>query len=129
MAKRNLTRLNVVRLAAGITLTAAGMTGFTLADADRAHADEVAYLVNVTMRPGYDFPDAPAALCYGYGVCDKVASGRAYTELIGDIMRDFRTGDEYQGAYLINQAVNELCPAHVWQLRRSAEGYRGGEAL
>ncbi len=27
------------------------------------------------------------------------------------------------GAYLINQAVNELCPAQIWQLRQSAAGY------
>ena len=35
----------------------------------------------------------------------------------------FSTSDEYQAAYLINQAVGELCPAQIWQLRQSAAGY------
>ena len=30
--------------------------------AGSAHADEVAYLVNVTVRPGYNFADANAAM-------------------------------------------------------------------
>ena len=34
--------------------------------------------------------------------------------------------DDYQAAYLINQAVNELCPALIWQLRNSAAHYTGG---
>ena len=39
------------------------------------------------------------------------------------VKADFNTADYYQGAYLINQAVNELCPAQIWQLRQSAAGY------
>ena len=40
------------------------------------------------------------------------------------------TVDYYQGAYLINQAVNELCPAQIWQLRQSAAGsHRHAERL
>ena len=43
---------------------------------------------------------------------------------VGDqVKADFNTADYYQGAYLINQAVNELCPAQIWQLRQSAGGY------
>lgn len=89
-----------------------------------ARADAVAYLVNVTVRPGYNFPNADAALTYGHGICNKVASGRGYTDLISDVKADFATSDEYQAVYLINQAVNELCPALIWQLRNSAVHYR-----
>ncbi|BBX96641.1 DUF732 domain-containing protein [Mycobacterium lacus] len=91
----------------------------TAAATPSARADEVAYLVNVTVRPGYNFASADAALSYGHGLCDKVTAGRTYARLIGDIKADFNTADEYQASYLLGQAVNELCPALIWQLRRS----------
>ena len=89
-----------------------------------ARADVVAYLVNVHVRPGYNFPNADAALGYGYGICDKVSAGSAYAQVMGEVKADFATSDEYQASYLINQAVNELCPAQIWQLRNSAAHYR-----
>ena len=82
------------------------------------HADTVAYLVNVTVRPGYNFPNADAALGYGNAVCDKVRSGEPYAQIVADVKSDFRTSDEYQASYLISQAVGELCPAQIWQLRQ-----------
>ena len=88
-----------------------------------AHADVVAYLVNVTVRPGYNFANADAALAYGHTICDKVAAGRGYPQIMGDVKSDFSTSDEFQASYLITQAVNELCPAQIWQLRQSAAGY------
>lgn len=94
--------------------------------APTAHADTVAYLVNVTVRPGYNFPNADAAIAYGRGVCDKVAQGAMYATLIADAKSEFDTADDSQAAYLVNQAVNELCPAQTWQLRNSAAHYRGG---
>jgi hypothetical protein len=94
--------------------------------APHANADAVAYLVNVTMRPGYGFASADDALSYGNGLCDKISAGRPYAALIGDIKTDFDTADEYQASYLLNQAVNELCPALIWQLRNSAANYRPG---
>ncbi|WAC94345.1 DUF732 domain-containing protein [Mycobacterium sp. Aquia_213] len=92
--------------------------------APRAHADTVAYLVNVTMRPGYHFANADAALSYGHGICDKVSQGHSYAQVMGDVKADFNTTDEYQASYLISQAVTELCPALIWQLRNSAAHYR-----
>lgn len=89
-----------------------------------ARADVTAYLVNVTMRPGYNFANADAALSYGHDLCDKVAQGRTYAQVMGDIKTDFNTADEYQASYLLSQAVNELCPALIWQLRQSAANYR-----
>jgi Protein of unknown function (DUF732) len=89
-----------------------------------ARADTVAYLVNVTVRPGYNFANAAAALDYGYGICDKVAAGRGYADLVGDVKADFNTSDEFHASYLISQAVGELCPALIWQLRNSAANYR-----
>jgi opacity protein-like surface antigen len=104
-------------------LAAIALAVIALAGAPSAHADQVAYLVNVTVRPGYDFPNPDAALAYGYGVCDRVGANVGYAQLVADVQRDFATADYYQGAYLINQAVNELCPAQIWRLRQSAAGY------
>jgi hypothetical protein len=105
-----------------LALTAAAVGALLAAPA--SHADDVAYLVNVTVRPGYNFANAGAALAYGHGVCDKVAQGRPYAQIVRDIWADFNTNDEYQASYLIVQSVNELCPALIWQLRNSAANYR-----
>lgn len=99
-----------------------------LAPAPAAQADAVAYLVNVTVRPGYNFANADAALAYGYSVCDRVGRNTSYTDTLTSVRDDFQTSDDYQAAYLVNQAVNELCPALIWQLRRSAVHYTGGPA-
>jgi hypothetical protein len=95
----------------------------SLASSPSAHADEFAYLVNVTMRPGYNFANAEAALAYGREICDRVAGGPSYVDSINAVKTDLATDDDYQAAYLINQAVNELCPALIWQLRQSAAHY------
>jgi len=89
-----------------------------------ARADTVPYLIDVTVRPGYNFANADAALAYGNQLCDKVSQGRSYADLIGDVKADFQTADEFQASYLIDKAVNELCPAQIWQLRQSAAHYR-----
>jgi hypothetical protein len=88
-----------------------------------ANADAVAYLVNVTVRPGYNFANADHALAYGHGVCDKIRAGRPYARIVGDIKADFRTSDDFQASYLIAQSAQELCPTQIWQLRNSAAGY------
>ncbi|HET7742794.1 MAG TPA: DUF732 domain-containing protein [Mycobacterium sp.] len=101
-----------------------GMLGVAaLPTAPRASADVVAYLVNVTVRPGYNFPNGDAAVGYGRGICDKVRGGRGYPDVMADVKRDFGTADDYQASYLINQAVGELCPTQIWQLRISAAHY------
>jgi hypothetical protein len=100
------------------------LVGAPLAVASPAVADDIAYLVNVTVRPGYGFRDAADALAYGHGVCDQIAAGRPYAQLISDVEVDRGTSDDYQAAYLINQSANELCPALIWQLRQSAAHYR-----
>ena len=109
----------------GVVMACAALAGAaTLTLAPCARADEVAYLVNVHVRPGYNFPNADAALGYGYGICEKVAGGRTYAQVMDEVKADFATSDEYQASYLISQAVNELCPAQIWQLRNSAANYR-----
>jgi hypothetical protein len=110
---------------ASVLFACAGLFGVaTVAVTPDARADVVAYLLNVTVRPGYNFANADAALSYGHGICDKVSQGRSYAQVMGDVKADFNTSDEYQASYLISQAVNELCPALIWQLRNSAAGYR-----
>jgi hypothetical protein len=100
------------------------LLAFTVAGTARARADAVAYLIDVTVRPGYNFANADDALTYGNQLCDKVSQGRIYADLIGDVKSDFQTADEFQASYLIDKAVNELCPAQIWQLRRSAAHYQ-----
>ena len=110
-------------LACAVLASAGLLSAAALISPPAAHADQVAYLVNVHVRPGYNFPNAEAALGYGYSICDRVAAQMGYAQLVDQVKADFHTTDYYQGAYLINQAVNELCPAQIWQLRQSAAGY------
>jgi len=95
----------------------------SIAVAWQAHADAVGYLVNIMVRPGYNFPNADAAVAYGYGVCDRIQQGIGYGPLLAGIMTDLSTTDEYQAAYLVNQAAEMLCPTAIWQLRQSAANY------
>lgn len=91
--------------------------------APTATADDLGYLVNVHVRPGYNFPNAETALAYGQSICIRVGSNMSYTDLVNQVKSDFRTTDYGQAGYLINQAVEELCPNQIWQLRQSAAGY------
>ena len=91
--------------------------------APSANADEVGYLVNVHVRPGYNFPNAETALTYGQSICIRVEAKMSYTDVVNQVKADFQTTDYYQAGYLINQAVEELCPDQIWQLRQSAAGY------
>jgi hypothetical protein len=54
----------------------AALSAVALAGAPPAHADQVAYLVNVHVRPGYNFPNAEAALGYGYSIFATVSKPR-----------------------------------------------------
>jgi len=109
--------------AAILVSATAALSSVGLGGAPTAGADAVAYLVNVTVRPGYNFPNAEAALAYGRSICGDIASGNTYGQVMQRVKGDFNTRDEYQASYLISQSVNELCPAQIWQLRRSAAGY------
>lgn len=129
----------IVRLSArsltGVVAASIGLLGIpSIAALPRVSADPnsdyppepskvVAYLWNVTVRSGYDFANRDEALDYGYGICRKVSEGHSYAKMIEDVKTDFDNSDEYQAEYLITQAVNELCPAQIWQLRKSASHY------
>jgi hypothetical protein len=90
----------------------------------RAAADDVAYLVNVTLAPSYGFASAEQALAYGRDVCEKMAAGYPYGQILEAIRADIPATDDYRASFLATQAANELCPALIWQLRQSAAGYR-----
>lgn len=113
-------RLTVRRAAVAVcgVVSLAAVLDFTSGSV--AHADAVAYLVNVTVRPGYNFANADAALGYGREICGKVGQGEPYADLKREVLNDFSSRDDYHATYLINQAVGELCPAHIWQLRQLA---------
>jgi len=108
----------------GSMMVMAAAFGSLTVVAGSAHADEVAYLFNVTVRPGYNFADANAAIAYGRGICDKISQGRKFGQIVDNVAADFHTADDYQGSYLISQSAQELCPNLIWQLRNSAADYR-----
>lgn len=112
-----------IAVAFAVGLAALALSAF-LMPAPVGHADVVAYLVNVTVRPGYNFANADQAIAYGQHICDEVTHGRGYSALNAEVRHDFATSDEFQASYLISQAINEICPAQIWQLRQSAAGYR-----
>jgi hypothetical protein len=97
----------------------------------RAHADSVAYLIDVTVRPGYNFANADDALAYGQQLCDKVSQDRTYADLIGDVKSDFNTSDEFQASYLIDKAVKrtvsrpDLAAAQLGGALPTARGMTG----
>lgn len=109
---------------AGVVVSTALLSAAAFVGAPSARGDVVGYLVNVTVRPGYGFANAQEAIAYGQGICEKVAQGRTYAQIMTDVRTDFGVSDEYQASYLVTQAVNELCPASIWQLRMSAAGYQ-----
>jgi hypothetical protein len=115
---KQLKRLTVLALGTPLALST------VMVAVPTASADEIGYLVNVNVRPGYNFANADQALAYGRGICDKIASGERYAQLAGDVKADFSTSDEFQASYLIGQSAEELCPELIWQLRNSAAGYR-----
>jgi hypothetical protein len=112
----------------GSTMAIAAAFGSLIVAAGSAHADEVAYLVNVTVRPGYNFANsnanADAAIAYGRGICDTISQGRRFGQIVDDVKADFPTAADYQGSYLISQSSQELCPNLIGQLRNSATHYR-----
>jgi hypothetical protein len=108
----------------GAVLTLALLAMGATVHAAPARADQVADLVNVTVRPGYNFANADDALNYGQGVCEKIANRTPFGQIMSDVKADFATTDEYQASYLVTQTANELCPAQIWQLRNAAAGYR-----
>jgi hypothetical protein len=114
----------VVTRSIGVLGLAAGIGAAAVLSAPVAGADQVGYLINVTLKPGYNFANAQAALDYGYGLCGRVEAGQSYGEMATAIKSDFHTSDEYMVSYLLSQATQELCPGQIWQLRQSAVGYR-----
>jgi hypothetical protein len=83
----------------------------------------VEYVYNVVVRRHFDFPNNDA-LGYGFGICDKVVHGVRYADVMTDVKRDVFPNDEGAANYIVSYAVGILCPAQIWDLRNSAEGYR-----
>jgi hypothetical protein len=116
--------LRMKRSIAGVIAALSCAAGAGLVTAPPSQADDIGYLINVTLRPGYNFANAQAALDYGNGLCDRIGQKQSYADLASSIRSDFNTSDEFQISYLLSQATQELCPAQIWQLRQSAAGYR-----
>lgn len=90
-----------------------------------AEADQLGYIINVTLRPTYNFANAQVALDYGYGLCGRIEAKHSYADMARQIKADFNTNDEFTVSYLLSQSAQELCPGQTWQLRQSAGGYTG----
>lgn len=91
--------------------------------ANAVPAPEVEYAYNVIVRRHFDFPNNDA-LGYGREMCDKVARGVPYADVMADAKRDVFPNDEQAANYVVSYAVGILCPSQIWQLRNSAAGYR-----
>jgi len=91
--------------------------------ASAAPAPEVEYLYNVAVRRHYNFPNNDA-LGYGHSICDKVAGGETYGNVMADVKNNVTPNDEFATNYLVSYAVNLLCPEQIWQLRNSASHYQ-----
>jgi hypothetical protein len=76
------------------------------------------------VRAGDLFANADDALDHGHVLCDGVSAGRSYADVMASITSDFGDPDDCRASHLIDQAVNELCPAQIRRLRTSAAGYR-----
>lgn len=118
----------VIRIRHGIAAAAMGSAlGCTAlggaSTAGAVPAPEVEYTYNVAVRRHFDFPGNDA-LGYGRALCDKVALGVPYADVMGDVKRDVLPNDEQSANYVVSYAVGILCPALIWQLRTSAAGYR-----
>ncbi len=74
---------------AAVLTTVGTLVAMSVAGGPAAPADTVAYVVNVTVRPGYHFANADEALRYGRGICDKVAARDAFARIIDDLKADF----------------------------------------
>ena len=116
------------RLGSSVALLTAALVvgGEPLMLIPRAHsapAPEVEYLYDVAVRRHYNFPNNDA-VAYGRGICDKVARGESYGQIMSDVKSDVTPGDEFAANYLVSYAVSLLCPAQIWQLRNSAAHYQ-----
>lgn len=111
----------VVLVVAAAAVGGAGQ--FRVPRANAAPAPEVEYLYDVTVRRHYDFPNSDA-LSYGHRICDKVSRGESYAQVIDDVESDVTPSDWFATNYLVSYSVNLLCPDLIWQLRKSAAGYR-----
>lgn len=112
-------------LTVAVIVAALAAAGSTQALTPRAHAKpapEVEYMYNVAGRRQYTFPNNDA-IGYGYGICNKVTAGESYGQVMGEVKGDVRPNDEFSANYLVSYAVDLLCPAQIWQLRNSAQGY------
>lgn len=107
-----------------VVVTVAGViVKVPLPQAHAAPAPEVEYLYDVSVRRHYSFPNNDA-VGYGREICDKVSQGESYAQVMDALRRDVTPNDEFAANYLVSYAVNILCPAQIWQLRRSAAGYQ-----
>lgn len=86
-------------------------------------APEVEFIYDITVRRQYSFANAADAINYAHGICDKLANGAGYAQVMGDVKNYVRPNDEYAANYLVSNAVNIFCPAQLWQLRNSAGNY------
>jgi hypothetical protein len=111
---------------AALVVTSAGFVMVAQTPAPLARAvpgPEVEYVYNVMVRRHYDFPNNDA-IGYGFGICDKVARGEGYPQVMGEVKGEVIPNDEFAANYLVSKAVGILCPAQISQLRNSAAGYQ-----
>jgi hypothetical protein len=108
------------RFRSGSCLAASPSACAPLIPPPRAHADTVANLMNATARPCCNFASTDDPVVCGDWIRNEFAACNGNA--------NFQTVDEHQASYLITQAVSELCPERVQQLRNSAASYRSSSS-
>ncbi|WP_231984900.1 DUF732 domain-containing protein [Mycobacterium sp. E796] len=109
-----------------LLISGAGVAGAAQRAMPRAHAapaPEVEYMYDVSVRRHYNFPNNDA-IGYGHAICDKVAQGESYAQVMSEVKSDITPSDEFAANYLVSNAVNLMCPEQIWQLRNSAAHYQ-----
>lgn len=105
-----------------VAAVAAGVMAQLAPPAQAAPAPEVEYVYDVMVRRHYNFPDNDA-VGYGHRICDDIASGQGYVQVMAGVKNDVSPNDEFAANYLVSNAVNLLCPGQIWLLRNSAAHY------
>lgn len=94
--------------------------GFAVAPhAEAVPAPEVEYTYNVLVRRHFSFPYNDA-IGYGYRLCDNVARGLTYADVIAAVRSEVFPNDEQAANYVVSYAIGLLCPSHIPAIRRTA---------
>ncbi len=89
----------------------------------QATPDRTFQYLYVVKTHRYYFGNDADALAFGWGACDKMAAGVGYAQLVRETRFELNA-DEGDANFLVGTAAGMLCQENIYQLRKSAEGYK-----